>query len=157
MSLLSQLDAFIADGTIAKADKPRKKGKPKAKINPNTAKKYIRAGHRLAGERHGFQAMKREQKSPAIPTPVFYEDKCQIVGDKLEPIHPPTYFEEHGHKSALILSPDDISALKDTCHNMQKELIDRLEAGSMIKFILNHALRVDGKELVILSSKKDED
>lgn len=74
MSLLDQLKAALADGTIqaatkesmakaaqrkatkaAQAPKTKAKAKPKKPRNPNTARKYVGAGPRLAGERHGFR------------------------------------------------------------------------------------------------------
>ena len=149
MSLLSQLEAFVADGTIAKASKPRKPGKPKAPVNPNLAKKYTRPGHKLPGERHGFAV--------PVPKPVIYQDNKAIVEGKFVPIKPITYFEEYGHKSALILSADDTSALKDICRAMEKLEMSNTEAARLIKFTLKEALRVDGDELAILSTKKDED
>ena len=68
MSLLSQLNAFIAEGKIAKAGKPRK-GKVKKPVDPNIAKRYQRPGTRLPGERFGFQSIE-----PPVPKPVIYEE-----------------------------------------------------------------------------------
>ena len=148
MSLLSQLDAFIADGTVAKAGKPKKKGKTKSK-NPNAAGKYVRPGlPRIPGERHGFVPM---------PTPVIYEDNKTIVEGKFVPTRPVSYFEEHGQKSAMILSDDDISAFRDMYRAMEKGDMDAEEASHLIRFILRNALHVDGKDLAILRTKKDEE
>ncbi len=80
MSLLSQLDAFIAEGQIAKAAKPRKKSAKKP-VNPNIAKKYVAPGQRLPGERHGWQT-----KAPPIPKPTMHLETRIIHSNKL--IHP---------------------------------------------------------------------
>ena len=150
MSLLAQLKAAVADGTIAKAGKPRKKGtaKPKAEVNPNTAKKYTRPGQRLPGERHGFVPM---------PKPTTYFDNRRIVEGQFVPIKPVTYKEETGQKSALILSKDDESVLRDICRAMEKLEMSSTEAAKLIRFTLKDALRVDGDGLAILSNKQDEE
>ena len=149
MSLLSQLNAAVADGTIAKAGKAKSKSKPKAPVNPNIAKKYTRPGQRIAGERHGFAV--------PVPKPVIFQENRAIVEGKFVPIRPVTYLEETGHKSALILTADDVSAFKDICRAMEKLEMSNTEAARLIKFTLKSALRVDGDELAILSNKKDED
>ena len=76
MSLLYQLQAALAEGTIkpaagkAKA-KAKAKGKGKKAKPSNGAKKYIHPGHRLAGERHGW-------KCPPPPKTIgLYTDKRQ--------------------------------------------------------------------------------
>ncbi len=149
MSLLSQLEAFVKDGTIAKAAKPRKKRKPKPPINPNIAKKYVRPGHRLPGERHGWSNV-------PVPKPIIYRDNRRIVEGKFVPIRPVTFKEETGHKSAIILTADDTSALQDLARHMKTGLMEQDEAADLIKFILRNALSVDGSELAILSNKQDE-
>ncbi len=76
MSLLSQLDAFIAEGKIAKADKPVER-KPKKPAKPNVAKRYQRPGTRLPGERFGFQSI-----APPVPKPVMYIEQRIIYNKK---------------------------------------------------------------------------
>lgn len=71
MSLLKQLDAFIAEGKIAKASKPVKR-KPKKPVDPNIAVKYQRPGKRLPGERFGWPV------APAVPKPVMYIEQRVI-------------------------------------------------------------------------------
>lgn len=146
MSLESEMEAFLND---AMAAKPRKPGKPKAKPNPNVAVKYTRSGQRLPGERHGWAV--------PVPKPTIYHDNKVIVEGKFVPIKPVTYKEETGHKSAVILTADDISAFKDICHAMEKLEMSNTEAAKLIKFTLKNALRVDGDELAILGNKNDED
>ena len=102
MSLADQMEAFLTDAVNAK---PRKKSKPKAPINPNLAVKYTQSGKRLPGERHGFGV--------PIPKPTIYHDNKTIVDGKFVPIKPITYLEETGHKCAVILTADDVSAFKD--------------------------------------------
>lgn len=77
MSLLKQLQAAIADGSIPKVGKPRKAATRKP-TNPNIARKYI-AGNALPdrkGEPHGF--------IPAPPPKHLgkYEDKRIIMHGK---------------------------------------------------------------------------
>jgi len=142
MSLLSQLNAAVADGTIAKAGKPRKPGKPKKPVNPNIAKKYTRPGHRLPGERHGF--------APPVPKPVIFLENKAIVKNKFVPVRPVTFTEQYGHKSAVILTDDDVSALRDLC-----KLMDDEEA-KIVRYILREALHVDGNDLAVLRVSKNE-
>jgi hypothetical protein len=141
MSLLNQLKAFIEEGKIAKAGKPQKKGKKKPD-NPNIAKKYTRPGHRLPGERHGY--------APPVPKPVIFNENRAIVEGKFAPIRPVTFTEQYGYKSAVILTDDDVSALRDLC-----KLMDEEEA-KMVKYILREALHVDGNDLAILKVSKNE-
>ncbi len=78
MSLLSQLEAFVAEGKIAKAAKPQKR-KAKKPVDPNIAKKYIAPGERrIPGERHGF----RESVAPPVPKPTMYQEKRVIYNDR---------------------------------------------------------------------------
>jgi len=146
MSLLSQLDAFIAEGKIAKAAKPRKKGKAKKPVNPNLAKKYQVSGQRLPGERFGFQ----ENKSPPVPKPVFYKDNSCINDNKFVPTRPLSYQEEFGHENAIILNPDDIEILYEVCFSLKQKRMKTKDATQMIKLVLKDALHVDGHHLAIL-------
>jgi hypothetical protein len=148
MSLLSQLEAFVTDGTIAKTAKPRKPGKPKKPFNPNTAVKYTRPGHRLPGERHGFVPM---------PKPKPFIDNRRIVEGKFVPIKPKTYKEETGQKSVTLLTGDDVSAFKDICTHLRQGLMDTTQAAELISFTLKTAQRIDGDGLAILHNQKDED
>ena len=145
MSLLSQLNDFIADGTIAKAAKPTKR-KPRKPVNPNIAKKYQVPGKRLPGERFGWS----EKAAPPTPKPVIYQENKTIVKNKFVPVRPVTFTEQYGHKSAVILTDDDVSALRDLC-----KLMDDEEA-KIVRYILREALHVDGNDLAILRVSKNE-
>ena len=73
MSLLAQVEAFIAEGKIAKANKPAKR-KAKKPVNPNIAVKYQIPGKRLPGERFGWS----DKVAPPTPKPTMFIEKRVI-------------------------------------------------------------------------------
>ena len=149
MSLISQLEAFVAEGKIAKASKPQKR-KAKKPVNPNIAKKYQRPGLRLLpGERFRFQ----EYKAPPIPKPTMYNDNRRIVEGKFVTIRPISYQEQYGHKTAIVLAPDDVEVITEVCAALQKQHMTLKEAVQYIKATLKDALHVNGCNLAILKDK----
>lgn len=146
MSLLSQLEEYVAEGKIAKAGKPAKR-KPKKPVNPNIAKKYRRPGHTIPGDPQGFRTY---QPTPAVPKPVKHRETVRISDDKFVAVRPPSILEQFGHKTAVVLVPDDIEVIEKVCKALKKKNIPTLEAIKLIKFVLKEALHIDGYNLAVL-------